>query len=543
MATNAANFVPAAGIQEAIPIWKKIDWSEEVEQGIYKDWGAYYSRRDREDKAMYYYDKALELAPEDFVTLSKRSMSKRKTAKVESALSDSRAAKDMSKNMNKESAFINLEVCEGIYQHNELENAKAALHENTQIFKGNKIQAFVERLIVVDENLKDTCGDGLSPFFLENEKHIYEIKKILDEKMMVDNRPLWKILKEQGKCDVLSIPDIEEEILSPLEIARRKRAFEIFNQIYIDKSWIDVLFLKSLKSNKNLLMDEFKESKDILTKLTTSEYEIVMKFLKMNHVRCPLYANRYQQYPNKEALKKFQEAYLYRVQYQTRRTMLAALRTIRILRAKSDVNRLLNVVESVMGDYVVVKTHRVMPWKFEFIAEVYNTVALTLSEQYTVPNNFKVTKDNALLTLLRHQMDTVKDFPKFKFGDRSTHQEPDLTDPNMLRSRRMISRLEMRMRFAKYSIEKCYLLYQIANIHLKSNRGDECSFAAHKAIEDTCMACNKAEYQNKKSSFQINASRRESKLSTVSLQRASKSSMISRGELTRPHSLSSLVME
>lgn len=83
----------AQGVEAAVPIWMKLDWSPEIEHGIYKDWGAYYCRRRRENLGMHYYDKALNLAPEDFITLYHRSQSKRKNALTESALKDSLEAK------------------------------------------------------------------------------------------------------------------------------------------------------------------------------------------------------------------------------------------------------------------------------------------------------------------------------------------------------------------------------------------------------------------------------------------------------------------
>jgi len=39
------------------------------------------------------------------------------------------------------------------------------------------------------------------------------------------------------------------------------------------------------------------------------------------------------------------------------------------------------------------------------------------------------------------------------------------------------------MVFAKYSIEKAYILHQIASTHLQSHRFDECCFSARKSIE------------------------------------------------------------
>jgi len=64
-------------------------------------------------------------------------------------------------------------------------------------------------LIKVDGNIEDTLGDGLSPFILENEKLINHMREVINNEMKVDERPLWKILKEQDKCDILSVPEIE----------------------------------------------------------------------------------------------------------------------------------------------------------------------------------------------------------------------------------------------------------------------------------------------------------------------------------------------
>lgn len=77
-----------------------------------------------------------------------------------------------------------------------------------------------------------------------------------------------------------------------------------------------------------------------------------------------------------------------------------------------------------MGDYYITKTNRVMCWKFEFINEVYNTLALALCEQYQISKH-RITNNPFLLLLkyLRLKQDTVKDVLPFVFGDRSTYQE------------------------------------------------------------------------------------------------------------------------
>lgn len=78
-----------------------------------------------------------------------------------------------------------------------------------------------------------------------------------------------------------------------------------------------------------------------------------------------------------------------------------------------------------MGDYYVLKTKRVMCWKFEFISEVYNILALALSEQYRIPKNFRFDR-KGLLRIFHLPQDKVTDIKPFVFGDRSTYQEGDL---------------------------------------------------------------------------------------------------------------------
>lgn len=88
-----------------------------------------------------------------------------------------------------------------------------------------------------------------------------------------------------------------------------------------------------------------------------------------------------------------------------------------------------------MGNYVVLKTNRIMPWKIEFINEVYNTLGLALAEQYYVPKNFKPTTGNPLHLLLHLNMNKTMEISKFVFGDRSTHQDQDIVDPAITKSR------------------------------------------------------------------------------------------------------------
>lgn len=86
-----------------------------------------------------------------------------------------------------------------------------------------------------------------------------------------------------------------------------------------------------------------------------------------------------------------------------------------------------------MGDYVVLKTHRVMPWKFEFINEIYNTLALAHADGYQLMDDILESHGKErLLRLLRMPTDKYKDIVQFVFGDKSTYQEPDAPDYGLI---------------------------------------------------------------------------------------------------------------
>lgn len=138
----------------------------------------------------------------------------------------------------------------------------------------------------------------------------------------------------------------------------------------------------------------------------------------------PLYYVDYVKYTTKQMQEKCKREALYRWQYQTHRNMINNLRHIQKLREEKRLTELAKYVESVMGDYVVLKTNRVMCWKFEFMNEVYNNLALALIGQYTQRNLKHAKMDyGALKNLLHLPKDKVLDIKQFVFGDRSTYED------------------------------------------------------------------------------------------------------------------------
>lgn len=88
--------------------------------------------------------------------------------------------------------------------------------------------------------------------------------------------------------------------------------------------------------------------------------------------------------------------------------------------------RLRKYVEKVMAEYNVLKTRRVMPWKTEFMNEVYNHLALSLCESYRLPK-YKVSPydNNSMCHLLGVSPLKPTEHRQVVFGDRSTYAYED----------------------------------------------------------------------------------------------------------------------
>ncbi|XP_030370081.1 uncharacterized protein LOC115620798 [Scaptodrosophila lebanonensis] len=470
---------PASRVKPHLEPWEAVDWSPERLRSMYSNWGSFYARKQHFQHGIYYMNKSLELKPDCSSDLVKRSQFMRLMGKAPKALLDCQRAEDILRSRGIISPHVSLETCDALYESNRLEDFKAKLHDNLRVFNSSTTKGlFLKRLCFINENFNDTLSENLSP----------EVQRLI-KKMIASNAS--KPEEKQLDCDVVSILEKEEEVLSPLEIARRKRIFKIYNQTYLNRSWIDVMFLRKLRENSNLLLDQSMESTPCLRQLANRDYKTLRTLTKMLQTRCPMYSSHMEKYPRKDLYEKHKRENLFRIQYQTRRNMFKILKSIRQLISSGELNKLNDFVEEVMGDYVTTKTNRIMPWKFEFVCEVYNYLGLARINEYKIPRDMKILNGKQrLLKLFKLPTDKNADTSsRFIFGDRSAIQRPDTGDTQAIGFKRRIARMENRMRFAKYPIERSYLLHEIAQAHLSNNSFDAACSVARKAIDES-KQCN-----------------------------------------------------
>ncbi|KAH8242698.1 hypothetical protein KR032_001242 [Drosophila birchii] len=473
---------PAAAVKPQLKPWEINGWSANQQASIHSDWALYLSRQRRFSSALGYVNNSLGLNPFDARALMRRSQLKRTMGLAPEALKDCSKAEDLLLKQQPpiSSNHISLEVSDALYESNRLEDTNIKLHGHLRRFSSVKAAPGVNRLTVLGDNLHDVLS-------IETTMPVQRlIKRMMNS--LANQQP--KDLKDP--CDVVSIMEKEEIHLSPLEKARRDRYFKIYNATYLNRAWVDVEFLKKLRSDPNVHPQHWKESSVHLKKLLETNYKSARTLTKMLHTRCPMYALHQQKFPSKTLYNKEKDENLYRIQYQTRRNIYKILRTIRLLIRAGELNKLTTYIEEVMGDYVVTKTNRVMPWKFEFTNEVYNYLGLARINEYKIPSNVTVLQGRQrLLTLFGLPTNNKKETKGTMMKRLKSLKvlRSNIIDPNADIFMKKVARLENRMRFAEYPLERAYLLHELAQAHLDYNSFDAACSMARRAMDEAAQ-CN-----------------------------------------------------
>lgn len=413
-----------------LEMWQKILWSEEMEQKIYRDWGIFFTHVCQLNIAIKYFNKALSMKEDDVDSLYNRSLCEKYMALSKKSLEDALTAL----NISELSQPICLQKCKAMFDSNDFEYCGVELFAEMRKFYGKKVEEFQQHFGIIEDCLLGSLGEGLHRFMLENRALFKKITEIQYLERNQDTRPRWKILREQEMCDVVSISESIEELVHPRERARRIRGYHLFNQQYLNRSWIDVPFMKSLKKDKVLCPPQLASSGK-LKNMIDENYTAVINFLRMLEARDPLYKIKYDRCKDMSRCTKYFDASMKRIQYKTKRQLGIVLDQARQLKEQGQTEKLCKYLEAFMGDYLILKTHKIVPWKFEYINEIYNILGLTYIEEVITPvtlysHSTNITK---LFALLKVSVPEEHSMTNFVFGKRSTWVEPEAIDYKAIR--------------------------------------------------------------------------------------------------------------
>ncbi|XP_023176780.2 uncharacterized protein LOC111603428 [Drosophila hydei] len=459
---------PDVALAKKLAPWEKIKWKDDQLQSIYTDWGKYFTKNSHLNLGTQYLDAALKIRPENSKALIRRNQVKLAEGRPMEVLADAMKSKNIiGKNIHRGSCHeFDLQICDALLESNQFEEAKRFAHSNLKALNHSQMLSMQKRIAVANSVLCHV----LSP---STELPLYRLKK----NMIADKATKPKVVKSD--CDVLSIQAKEPKILSPLGKKRHERRLIAFSQVYVPYAWKDIIFLKNIRDNPNLLVKQSIESSDFLQTLVNDRYNTVRSFTRMLHARQPIYSK---QYMNTDLYRKNHQDNFFRIQYQTRRNMFSILQNIRALIKKNDLTKLTKYVTDVMDSYVAIKTHRIMPWKFEFINEVFNYLGLARINKYKIPSNLNTLGRSNLITLLGIPKNisnicnvinnNLVQIKKEKIGDTK----------DTFKNR--ISYLENRLRFATYTIERCFLYHEQAQASLDNHSFDKCCLLARKSMDE-----------------------------------------------------------
>ncbi|XP_026837826.1 uncharacterized protein LOC6550069 isoform X2 [Drosophila erecta] len=322
--------------------------------------------------------------------------------------------------------------CDELFNANEFENALTTLYADGRPFGGQfahgRFDMIKQRSLSVFE---DTLGESLRPFMQQHSGVLEQVNRRQKELAAHVSRPLWKALRDRRQCDVQSVLVKERPQLTSLEKARRRASERLYNYNYLGRSAVDVALLRQLRGDRGFLDPLRLVTTPPMRKLAEEQFTIVRRLMKMLHARNPMYNRRYVRQRHgriaDEERRRWQEMHLFHAQYQTRRDCMRMLLEVQRRRREGDVDRLSDYVEQIMSGFVEYKTQRTLPWKWEFINDVYNTLALAHCDRCRVPANvdFLQAQNRPVLYLL--QAEKLRDM-SVRFGGPNIYVEIEKED-------------------------------------------------------------------------------------------------------------------
>ncbi|KAH8344662.1 hypothetical protein KR067_002518, partial [Drosophila pandora] len=434
----------------------------------------------------------------DYKTLYHRIRCHRTMANPDMALEDAqRAQRAVSVTLDKLGmngvvgvAEIVHEKCNALLDANEFERCLTtvfdegrAFHSKNAVRKFHKMQ---DHLMGIFDN---TVGDSLTPFLIRNMAALEAVIQQRNEAAAYIPRPLWKIRQDQHECDVQSIQEKKSVYLTPLERARRKNCERFYTYNYMRRNAVDVNLLRELRTNENFLNPLMGSSTPYLRQLNRDQFDTIRRFMKMLHARDPLYNRPACGEIGERTQSRRREANLFHVEYQTRRDCFRMLNEVKALWRAGNVDKISDYVEHIVAKNVEVKTYRTLPWKWEFLNEVYNLVALTYCERCTVPRHVDFMQQSNRLLLYLIPPEKVKDI-MYRFGGTNMYVEMHREEQEHNRINNKLEHLEDRLRYSPYAIERSYLFFEVAKCHFKESRFDKCLVMARRAFDEarTCRS-------------------------------------------------------
>lgn len=458
-----------------------------LQAAIFRDNGNYYKRRGRLSKAISSYNEALDKNPECYT-------SKYETSRCHM----DKGCPDL--------ALVNADKC--IDEHPdriEIKHLRNACLFDLNDFEKSMVEyvntgaAYPKRSQndqrdTVRMVIQNTISDEQGACLLKNRSDILKYDKFRNSQQ-IDKRPMWKVLKEQGVCDVISVLEEQKLEVSKLKnLQNIRKQFNLLTFYFGLKTATDFDFLEKLQNDKRLFLGHTTEFNNKCRETISSALNELHTYENMLHARKPLYAAQYNS-KTKEG-KTCTEKSLFRIQLKTREETFAHLVRIKRFAATNKLSELGKYVEDISFNYFETKTKRVLPRKFEFISEIFNIVGIAYLHDVTKvsSNVFNHPDTEQLYELfqvphLKKVNDVVVLEVREIFGNKHSYVDPEEPDHAYIKYKKRVSILEKELRHCRHAVQSCYINFTLCQVHIAQGQMDEPKILASRIV-DMAEECN-----------------------------------------------------
>ncbi|XP_037033522.1 uncharacterized protein LOC119072413 [Bradysia coprophila] len=424
-------------------------FDEKLRQQIHYDWGKYYKRLGKNADAKKQFLDSLSLNENAHGPMEQLSKCHLERGDVTVALHQANQCLKTYPKITRTNTLRN----ECIYDGNAFEEC---LVEQYRLSHDKRpVIGLVDAIKLTELTLEGSIGNQTGSFLHNFRQALSEIDKI--EAQAVDTRPLWKIRRDKGECDVLSVcSDSNERVKNfatiehPLDLYRSRKRQKRIRSMYFTTPTIQAHdFLRGLTNDPRLDFPPNDESTKVIGNAIEEELKVFERFENMLQQREPIYAKRILQ--KKRNSRKFNEHTLLRLQETIEnlaKNQLVRIKTIKL----ADLSGLVTYVEEIMTNFYMLKSEKVFPKKSEFVETIYDIVGNRYIDTIDTNSKYPPCFERAFSRHHDHNFVVPKRF----------NLSPGLQKP--------VDHFLKRLRHTDIPIEKCHIVHQLSRIFFNQER-------------------------------------------------------------------------
>ncbi|XP_058820866.1 uncharacterized protein LOC131683062 isoform X2 [Topomyia yanbarensis] len=487
---NAQNPPKCQAITEQMS-YLELSWPEDAQHVIFRDQGSHYIRQGRYRAATIKLGEAVSVNPRAIDCHFRKSVAHFKNSDLKDSLISTRKGLAVERDESDPRGMdfpCSLQECRALFELDEFEEHVKVASNKKRHFVGHRLNDMEEEIRLGIRNYENILGEQAGPCLY---RHRHRLRKIAAERELnrVDTRPGWKVKRDRGECDAVSVAELVIKHPHVREKKRQEKNLKMLGQIYLNRGWKDLLFLRSLQKDgaweKVVNLPQAKESSKALSDTIEKCYKRVDAALVSLQSGTPHSTYRTNRFGSTEKADSHEMSNILKHRYTTYRDANNQLKYMLELRSRNQLRELLQYIGDTLWNYYQIKTVRVFPDRYKFVNEVCNLAGLAIVDSFQVPPTLmdEPLKDRLLLLfnlpLIREEEVVVP-----IFGDKSTYRDPAAPDYGYIAYKNRITILEKRIPYSSYAIERAFLYHEMCRHHLAASKLDETRIIARRVIDE-----------------------------------------------------------